>query len=338
MASSNKAQDPAAAALLAIEEALNLGAAGQSAGPAEANPIGTTSVGKAKEHLFGEREAATPRPGPSRPPRDAAGTPEPRPAATDEDRLFDPARANSAVAGAEIQAPERSGGAGAPMQPANDDRQSAGEILRAFQSRSNRVPAVFVAACSGLWVLLTLGYFIANRAILFNLPGESLLPQATLYLMTIAGPVIFFLVTAALLRRGQEMRLAARSMTEVAVRLAEPETIAAGQMVTLSQAIRREVASMGDGIERALARASELRTLVRSEVSNLERSYSDNERRVRSLVDELATERESILTNADRVRGAIALAHDSLSRDSRRGLFAFRGKCWRGRRPCHRLA
>jgi hypothetical protein len=104
-------------------------------------------------------------------------------------------------------------------------------------------------------------------------------------------------------------------MTEVAVRLAEPETIAAGQMVTLSQAIRREVASMGDGIERALARASELETLVRSEVSNLERSYSDNERRVRSLVDELATERESILTNADRVRGAIALAHDNLSRD-----------------------
>ena len=133
--------------------------------------------------------------------------------------------------------------------------------------------------------------------------------------MTIAGPVIFFLVTAALLRRGQEMRLAARSMTEVAVRLAEPETIATEQMVTLSQAIRREVASMGDGIERALARASELETLVRSEVSNLERSYSDNERRVRSLIDELASERESILTNADRVRGAIALAHDNLSRD-----------------------
>src|SRR5208283_967798 len=36
---------------------------------------------------------------------------------------------------------------------------------------------------------------------------------------------------------------------------------------------------------------------------------------VRSLIDELASERESILTNADRVRGAIALAHDNLSRD-----------------------
>ncbi|MGH6813413.1 MAG: apolipoprotein acyltransferase, partial [Methylocella sp.] len=314
MASSNKAQDPAAAALLAIEEALNLRAAGQGARPAEANPIGTTSVDKAKERLVGEREAAMPR-GPSRPPRDAARTPESGRAAIDEDRLIGPARANSAAPGAEIHAPENSGGAVPSMQPANDDRQSAGEILRAFQSRSNRIPPVFIAACSGLWVILTLGYFIANRAVLFNLPAGSLLPQAALYLMTIVGPVIFFLVTAALLRRGQEMRLAARSMTEVAVRLAEPETIAAGQMVTLSQAIRREVASMGDGIERALARASELDTLVRSEVSNLERSYADNERRVRALVDELATERESIVTNADRVRGVIAVAQENLSRD-----------------------
>ncbi|MGH6847206.1 MAG: hypothetical protein ACREC0_07155, partial [Methylocella sp.] len=255
MASSSKAQDPAAAALLAIEEALNLPAAGQSAGPAGANPLGEASADKVKEPLLREREAATPRPGPSRPPRDAARPLEPRPAAIGGEPLFDPAGANSSVPDAETQALERSGGAAPPMRPANDDRQSAGEILRAFQSRSNRVPAGFIAACSGLWVIFALGYLIANRAVLSNLPAGSLLPQATLYLMTLAGPVIFALVTAALLRRGHEMRLAARSMTEVAVRLAEPESIAAGQMVTLSQAIRREVASMGDGIERALARA-----------------------------------------------------------------------------------
>ena len=88
------------------------------------------------------------------------------------------------------------------------------------------------------------------------------------------------------------------------VRLSAPETIASDQMVTLSQAIRREIVSMGDGIERALARAGELETLVRSEVSNLERSYSENERRIRSLVDELQTERESMLANSERMRSA----------------------------------
>jgi hypothetical protein len=108
MASSNKAQDPTAAALLAIEEVLNLRAAGQGAGPAEANPIGATSADnkaadRAKERVFGEREAATLRPGPSRPPREAAGTLEPSPAAIDEDRLFGPAHANAAAPGADSE-------------------------------------------------------------------------------------------------------------------------------------------------------------------------------------------------------------------------------------------
>src|SRR5205807_9581717 len=81
-ASSKKAQGPAAAALLANEEALNLGVGGQGAGSAEANP----SSDKAKERLFGVREAATPRHGPSRPPRDAARTLEPTAAAIDKDQ------------------------------------------------------------------------------------------------------------------------------------------------------------------------------------------------------------------------------------------------------------
>ena len=42
------------------------------------------------------------------------------------------------------------------------------------------------------------------------------------------------------------------------MRLAEPEGVARDSIVTVGQAIRREVAAMGDGVERALARAGEL--------------------------------------------------------------------------------
>ena len=72
-------------------------------------------------------------------------------------------------------------------------------------------------------------------------------------------------------------------------------------MVTLSQAIRRELTSMGDGVERALARAAELGTRVKSEVSTLERSYSDNERKIRSLIAEMADQREAIVASGARV-------------------------------------
>ncbi|WP_163609200.1 hypothetical protein, partial [Klebsiella pneumoniae] len=74
-------------------------------------------------------------------------------------------------------------------------------------------------------------------------------------------PVIFFFVMGGLIRRTQEMRMVARGMSEVAIRLAEPETIARESVVSVGQAIRREVAAMGDGVERALARANELESL-----------------------------------------------------------------------------
>jgi len=48
------------------------------------------------------------------------------------------------------------------------------------------------------------------------------------------------------------------------MRLAEPETVARESIVTVGQAIRREVAAMGDGVERALARAAEPRRWSRT--------------------------------------------------------------------------
>ena len=86
-------------------------------------------------------------------------------------------------------------------------------------------------------------------------------------------------------------------------------------MITLSQAIRREVVSMGDGIERALSRASELETTVRSEIADLERSYAENQRRVKALVDGLSSEREGLLNNAERITSAIVSVQESFARD-----------------------
>ena len=96
-------------------------------------------------------------------------------------------------------------------------------------------------------------------------------------------PVILFWAFAVMIRRAQEMRLAAQSMTEVAIRLAEPENLAQDRVMMVGQAVRREVAAMGEGIERTLARAVELETLVHTEVNQIERSYSENAARIRSL-------------------------------------------------------
>jgi hypothetical protein len=104
-------------------------------------------------------------------------------------------------------------------------------------------------------------------------------------------------------------RIIARSMTEAAMRLAEPETIARESIVSVGQAIRREVAAMGDGVERALARAAELEALVHNEVAALERAYNDNELRIRGLIEDLANQRDSLVGQAEQVRNAITGVH-----------------------------
>jgi hypothetical protein len=118
-----------------------------------------------------------------------------------------------------------------------------------------------------------------------------------------------------LIRRSQEMRHISRAMTEVTLRLAEPEGVSTDAIVSVGQAIRREVAALGDGIERAVARASELESMVRSEVATLERAYDENENRVRSLIGELHGERDSILEHSGRLRDAISNAHEAFSFD-----------------------
>ena len=255
MASSPKIHDPAAEALQAIEEALNLRAGFD-------DPIGNAGAEPVRDP--GKSGAESGRSEPTTDYRRRGGA-APRLPSTSEEPLFGPPRQGAPASAA----PAPDGQIGRGASPANDDRHSAGAILRAYQARSNRTPTIIAALCSVLWTALTVGFLATNREQLFAGSNGAILPTAALYFLTIAGPVVFFFVTAMMIRRGQEMRATSRSMTEVAMRLAEPETIATEQMVTLSQAIRREVASMGDGIERALARAGELETLVRSEVSNL---------------------------------------------------------------------
>jgi hypothetical protein len=156
-----------------------------------------------------------------------------------------------------------------PRRAANDDRQSIGQILQAIQRRPPRTSYVVATILAAAWIAAA--GFIAWH----YLPQlDAQLAQGPLVTPALVGlaaivlvPVIFFYALAHAAWRAHELRLIAHSMTEVAVRLAEPETVARDSIVSVGQAIRREVAAMGDGVERALARAAELEALVHNEVS-----------------------------------------------------------------------
>src|SRR2546430_14597496 len=100
-----------------------------------------------------------------------------------------------------------------------------------------------------------------------------------------------------------------------AFRLPGPGQVAGGSLAPGAGAARREVTAMGDGVERALARAAELETLVANEVSALEHAYNDNEVRIRALLQDLGSQRDTLVGQADQIRDAINSVHLDLSHD-----------------------
>ena len=201
---------------------------------------------------------------------------------------------------------------------ANDDRETIGAMLQTIQKGRPRRSAYTVATLfAGLWIiaggLLTFLFMPALESIAGQEGGGALalVGLGALFL----APLILFYFMAMLAWRSQELSLIAQSMAQMALRFSEPEKLAGDSMVSVGQAIRREVAAMGDGVERAIARAGELEALVSNEVSSLERAYSDNEVRIRGLLDDIATQRENLAGQAEQVRNALSGVQIDLRQD-----------------------
>ncbi|MBV9262454.1 MAG: hypothetical protein JO205_13900, partial [Pseudolabrys sp.] len=202
-------------------------------------------------------------------------------------------------------------------RPANDDRAAIGKILQSLQRRPAKGPYLAAIVMSGLWVAAAAIFAIVYKAEILAFTSQPDIgpPSIAGLVLAVIIPVAFFLALAHIVRRTQDLRVVTQTIAEVAMRLAEPETAAHESIVNVGQAIRREVTAMGDGVERALARAAELEALVHNEVSALERAYNDNEVRIRDLLAELNTQRDTLVGQAEQVRNAIASVHLDLSHD-----------------------
>jgi hypothetical protein len=201
---------------------------------------------------------------------------------------------------------------------ANDDVPSIGGLIFALQQKPSKSPFLVALFASVLWFLIG-GFFAYGIMSAQQSAGDTsglLASPATLpAAVGIVVPIAIFWFLALLVWRAQELRLMASAMTEVAVRLAEPDKLAEQSVASLGQTIRRQVAAMNDAISRAIGRAGELEALVHNEVAALERSYSDNELRVRGLISELASEREALANNSERVSESLRGVGAQIARD-----------------------
>jgi hypothetical protein len=198
----------------------------------------------------------------------------------------------------------RSAGPSRNRIAANDDGPSIGGLIFALQQKPSNAPFRYAAIASAVWVAIGAAFTIASMA--GDASGMSWIglitrPMTFLTLAATLAPVGLIWLMALLAWRAEELRLRSSTMTEVAIRLAEPDRLAEQNAASLGQAVRRQVGFMNDAISRALGRAGELEAMVHNEVSVLERSYEDNERKIRGLISELSGERHALVNTSDRV-------------------------------------
>src|SRR6266480_2035827 len=200
-----KVKDPTEVALSAIQEALNISdVAGEGRGSVRGDgmPASASSTPEYNESVFNTRPSA-------------------------DRAMFETA---------EEPRPAR--------RAANDDRETIGQILQAIQKgRPARNVYTIATLFAGVWVigcgLLTVSFLPALQAAIGQGSGGVLVVAGLAALFF--APVLLFYFLASLAWRGQELRMIAQSMAQVAIRFSEPEGTTSDSMVTVGQAIRREV-------------------------------------------------------------------------------------------------
>ena len=255
--------DATEAALSAVEEALKIDFGSvsdleeeQPAGPSqqdketaskpEESPAPATDP---KPSARGERSRKKSR---SAPPASGANpTALPQRTAKPADRRTERRAARAEKSAARSVKPQDTGSAqerSRSRKAANDDVRSIGNLLYGLQKRPSAAPFWTAFGLSVAWAFFGLLFAAPYwREAFSTLSSTGQSPNTPTLIgigIAIVLPIILFWVMALLFWRSHEMRIVSRTMTEVAMRLAEPENIAKESVVTVGQAIRREVAAM----------------------------------------------------------------------------------------------
>jgi hypothetical protein len=188
---------------------------------------------------------------------------------------------------------------------ANDDVPSIGGLIYALEQKPSNKVFRYAAIGSAVWAVvgLIVGALTLAPDWQAGQPLSSLLLHPTTFYTATAiiAPIAVIWLLALLSWHIASLALKSATMSEVAIRLAEPDRTAEQSIASLGQAVRRQVSFMNDAVSRALGRAGELEALVHNHVAELERSYEHNERRIRDLINELGGERHALLDTSTNV-------------------------------------
>lgn len=202
---------------------------------------------------------------------------------------------------------------------ANDDIAQAAELLEDIKSDSNRKPIFAAIGFTVMWMLLcaAVGLAMFNSG-LVDLSAISVtsLPVLVAIAAVLFIPCILSWGVAVFLYRARELHQISLSLAYTALHLTQPEDMASESVATIGQAVRREIAAMGDGIDRAITRATTLENKFRNEVGNIQGFYKNNENIFNKIIRDLEKERDLMSATGDNLEARLPKILDGLKESS----------------------
>ena len=129
---------------------------------------------------------------------------------------------------------------------------SIGGLIHSMQAKPSKAPYYTAAITSVIWLFIggLLGWLLVGQSLSDFSGYKAVLGTSSVYILAAAilVPMALFWFIAQLVVRSQEMKLMASAMTEVAIRLAEPDKMAEQKVASVGQTIRRQVSAMDDAI------------------------------------------------------------------------------------------
>ncbi|MBX9759829.1 MAG: hypothetical protein K2Y29_13720 [Beijerinckiaceae bacterium] len=196
------------------------------------------------------------------------------------------------------------------QQAANDDRAFDARQRIQYLKPGRRAFRTAMAA-SALWIaLLVSDALVSGR---FQALRDLLKPEGAFFLLMIVAPVALFFIFAKMLRQTIETQIHTESLASAIKSLSQPDERLPDQVASLGLNIRREIAGISTGVERAIGRAAELEAQVRAEILHLEKTYREGEHRVTGVLTQLRNERAALSGHADTAVEAIYKVREALS-------------------------
>ncbi|NNJ77368.1 MAG: hypothetical protein HKP56_19665, partial [Anderseniella sp.] len=180
-------------------------------------------------------------------------------------------------------------------RPANENDAFAASSLQAIRERTSTTPVWAAVAISLVWLAIWTVLYVPSLAQLAGSPlSLTNLPVTLRTIMMAVIPVLSFLVIGYLIFRTNQISHVSQALMQTAMRLVRPQDIATESLASVSQLVRSEVDQLVGGVEHAVQRASELEGVVHKEIANIERAFGANEERIRTMLEGLEHQRNSL--------------------------------------------